>query len=333
VKIGLLTTPFYERSLDELVPELAALGVRAVELGTGNHPGEAHCPPDRLLDDTAAQDALLTLLERHEMTISALSQHGNPLHPRRPVARAAHDTWRRTVALAEQLGVPVVNAFSGCPGDSDAGRYPSWVTYPWPPENLELSDWQWRTKVIPYWREEAAFAARHGIRVAIEMHPGFVVYNPHGLLRLRAAAGDNVGANFDPSHLLWQGIEPVEAIRALADHGALFHVHAKDVAMHADVLARKGLLDLEPLEQVDDRSWTFRTLGLGHDRETWARIIDALRRAGYDDVVSIEHEDERLDTDTAIRLSVEFLTDVLHGSGPAPSIVGVDHTLLEGGRQ
>jgi sugar phosphate isomerase/epimerase len=317
VKVGLLTAPFSDRPLAEIVPELAARGVRAIELGTGNYPGDSHCPLDELLDNRQAQEALLELVAGHDLEISALSQHGNPLHPRRDVARVTHETWRRTVRLAAQLEVPVVNAFSGCPGDGEEARHPNWVTCAWPPEYLELLEWQWREKVIPYWQAEGRFAARHGVKVAIEMHGGFVVHNPTTLLRLRRTAGESIGSNFDPSHLFWQGIDPVQAIEMLADDGAIFHVHAKDVRISHVATGRKGVLDVEPMTEVERRSWSFCTLGTGHDENVWQGIVDALSAAGYDDVLSIEHEDERLDRDTALRQSIAFLDGIITGRSAA----------------
>jgi sugar phosphate isomerase/epimerase len=310
MRVGILTAAYHDRTLPEILPDLADIGVEAIELGTGNYPGDDHCSLDELLDNRAAQEELLALVERNGMTISALSQQGNPLHPQHQIAAQAHSTWRKTVQLASQLQVSVVNAFSGCPGDSDSSQYPNWVTYAWPPEFLHMLEWQWNEKVVPYWRREARFAAQHGVRVAVEMHPGFVVYNPASLLRLRHAAGESLGANFDPSHLFWQGIDPPEAIALLAGDGAIFHVHAKDTELNKSMIKRNGVLDLQPLENVDSRSWSFRTLGLGHNEETWREIIAALRAAGYDYVVSIEHEDERLDTDDAIRKSVRLLKAV-----------------------
>ena len=120
--------------------------------------------------------------------------------------------------------------FSGCPGDSANAKFPNWVTCPWPPEYLEVLNWQWDEVVTPYWKEHGKFAADHGVKVAIEMHPGFVVYNPETMLRLRAIAGPSVGANLDPSHLFWQGIDPIAAIRVLGD--AIHYVHAKDTQMY-----------------------------------------------------------------------------------------------------
>jgi sugar phosphate isomerase/epimerase len=315
MRIGILTAPYRGRALDELLPKLAELGVDAVELGTGNHLGDEHCPLDALLNSPGMQAKLLALVEQHGMTISALSQHGNPLHPARETALAAHETWRKTVELAAQLGVPVVNAFSGCPGDSDSCKHPNWVSCAWPPEYLELLAWQWDEKVIPYWREEERYASRRGIKVAIEMHPGFVVYEPTKLLRLRAATGDSLGANFDPSHLLWQGIDPLTAIELLAEEDAIFHVHAKDTELNRATIRRKGLLDVEALENVESRSWSFRTLGIGHGEQTWRQIINGLRKARYDYVVSIEHEDERLETDAAIAASIRLLQSIIPDRG------------------
>jgi sugar phosphate isomerase/epimerase len=341
MKVGLLTAPYGDRALAEVLPELAEIGIEAIELGTGNHPGDDHCSLDELLDNAVAQEQLLTLVEENGLTISALSQHGNPLHPQGGLAVAAHRTWRRTVQLAAQLGVPVVNAFSGCPGDTDEATYPNWVTCSWPSEYLDLLEWQWREKVVPYWRDEERFAARHGVKVAIEMHAGFVVYNPTSLLRLRHATGDSLGANFDPSHLFWQGIDPLEAIAVLAAEGAIMHVHAKDTRLSEATIRRKGILDTEPLSQVERRSWSFCALGLGHDPQTWRAIVAALRSAGYDHVVSIEHEDELLETGEAIRRSVRLLKEVLSGQphgargtssdGRASCAGEVTHLLLEGG--
>lgn len=330
MRVGLFTAPYKDRPLADVVPELEKLGIEAVELGTGNFPGDEHCRLDELLDNPKAQTALLDLVDRHGMVISALSQQGNPLHPQRAIARSAHDTWRRTVRLAEQLGVTVVNAFSGCPGDSPTAVHPNWVTCAWPPEFVELRERQWSELVVPYWSAEAHFAAGHGVSIGIEMHPGFVVYSPTTLLELRHRAGDSVGANFDPSHLFWQQIDPVEAIRLLAGEGAIFHVHAKDTELNESTIRIKGVLDTDPLERVDLRSWSFRTLGLGHPESTWAAIVAALVEAGYDYVVSIEHEDEMLETAAAIGQSAALLRGVVERVGA--SAMTTDFTPVHDGR-
>jgi len=166
------------------------------------------------------------------LEISALSCHGNPLHPNSDIANRHRQDFRDTVRVAEKIGVRRVITFSGCPGDSEGSQYPNWVTCPWPPDFLRILEWQWNEKVIPYWQEEVRFCRDHGVdMISLEMHPGFVVYNPETLLRLREATGPEIGANFDPSHLFWQGIDPLAAIRQLGP--AIFHVHAKDTIIGA----------------------------------------------------------------------------------------------------
>ncbi|HEX3330824.1 MAG TPA: sugar phosphate isomerase/epimerase [Gaiellales bacterium] len=311
MKLGVFTVPYGNLPLAEALDRLAAMGVEAVELGTGNYPGAAHCDPDALLEDAAARRALRSAVESRGMIISALSQHGNPLHPDPAVAKAAHETWRKTVRLAAQLEVPVVNAFSGCPGSEEGSTRPNWVTCWWPPEFAEVLEWQWSAKVVPYWQPEGAFAAAEGVRVAFEMHPGFVVYNPETLLRLRDAAGEMIGANFDPSHLVWQGIDPIEAIKAIAAAGAMFHFHAKDTYLDRANVARNGVLDTKPYGRFADRSWSFRTVGYGQPEKVWRDIMSALRTAGYDYVVSIEHEDGLLGIDEGMAKAIEFLNGIM----------------------
>jgi sugar phosphate isomerase/epimerase len=236
-----------------------------------------------------ARNRFASAFAERGLIISALSCHGNPIHPN--AERAAHDdgVFRDTVRLASELSVDRVNLFSGCPGDGPSAAQPNWVTCAWPPEFGEMLAWQWDDVVLPYWTEAASFARDHGVRLGFEMHPGMVVYNPKTLLRLRAAVGEVVGANLDPSHLFWQGIDPIEAIRALGP--AIHHVHAKDTALDAHNIAVNGVLDVDSHRNVSERSWVFRSVGDGHDLLFWKRFVSALRVAGYDHVLSIEHED------------------------------------------
>jgi sugar phosphate isomerase/epimerase len=311
VRLGVFTVPYGNLPLAAALDKLAGMGVEAVELGTGNYPGAAHCDPDVLLDDAGARRELRSAVESRGMIISALSQHGNPLHPDTAVAAAAHETWRKTVRLAAVLEVPVVNAFSGCPGSSATSTRPNWVTCWWPPEFAETLEWQWAERVVPYWAAEGAFAEAEGVRIAFEMHPGFVVYNPESLLRLRDAVGPVIGANFDPSHLVWQGIDPVEAIKAVAAADAMFHFHAKDTYIDGANVARNGVLDTKPYSRFLDRSWSFRTVGYGQPEKTWRDIMSALRTTGYDYVVSIEHEDGLLGIDEGMTKAIGFLNTIL----------------------
>jgi sugar phosphate isomerase/epimerase len=312
VKLGLLTALYADRPLEAVLDRVVELGLDAVELGTGNYPGDAHCSPADLLAHPSRVGALRDEIAARGLTISALSCHGNPLHPRAEIAQAHHETWRATLALAELLEIDVVNTFSGCPGDGPDARFPNWVTCPWPPDFEELLEWQWRERVVPYWAAEAEEAGRHGVRgIGLEMHPGFVVYNPETLLRLRREAGERIGANFDPSHLVWQGIDPIEAIRELGRAGAIFHAHAKDTYVDRANVRRNGVLDTKRYDQVVDRAWTFRTVGYGHGESMWRGLVSALRVAGYDGVLSIEHEDILASRDEGIERAVRFLRGVV----------------------
>ena len=311
MKLGVFTVLFGDQPLEAALDRAVEAGLDCVEIGTGNFPGNRHCRPAELLADKAAVARFRKAIESRGLEISALSCHGNPLHPQAPIARDSHETFLRTVELAERLDVTRINLFSGCPGDSDSARFPNWVTCAWPTDYAELLDWQWREKVIPYWREQAAFAKSHHVRMGFEMHPGFVVYNPPTLLRLREACGESVGANLDPSHLFWQGIDLEVAIAELGKAGAIFHTHAKDTAINPRNAALNGVLDTVPLDQVGRRSWIFRTVGYGHGELDWRRFLSALRLAGYDDVLSIEHEDALLSIDEGFRKGVAFLRSVM----------------------
>lgn len=292
MKLGVFTVLYQNLPFEAMLDKLVEMGIEAVELGTGNYPGNHHCNPDELLASPEKAKALLHAVESRGLTISGLSCHGNPLHPDKKFANESHEVWKKTVLLAERLGVPIVNGFSGCPGDHAGAKNPNWVTCSWPPEYLEMLNWQWNEVVIPYWKEEAKFATFHGInKIAFEMHPGFVVYNPETLLKLREHAGENIGANFDPSHLVWQGVNPVEAIKKLGRENAIFHFHAKDTYLDRANISLNGVLDTKHYSKVLDRSWTFRSVGYGSDEKFWKDIISTLRAVGYDYVLSIEHED------------------------------------------
>lgn len=311
MKLGLFTPVFGKLNQQEMLAKVRALGkVQALELGTGGWPGSDHLDVDALLkSDSCAATTFKQQLADAGLTISALSCHGNPLHPNRDTARAYDELFRKTVCLARKLEVPVVVTFSGCPGDSETATHPNWVTNPWPPEFLDVLDWQWEHKAIPYWRETARFAADHGVKVALEAHPGFIVYNVDTMLRLRAECGPNLGINFDPSHFFWQGVDAPTAIRALGD--AIFHVHAKDVALDRQNVAVNGVIDTKAYRRMSERSWLFRSVGWGHDELEWKRIVSALRLVGYDYVMSIEHEDALASVDEGLEAAIDLLSRVI----------------------
>lgn len=318
MKLGVFAVLFQDLPVEEALDKIVSYGLSAVEVGCGGYPGNAHCKPSELLKDKTAIKNFKRLFEDRGLLISALSVHGNPLHPQEEMAKKFHQDWQDTVRLAGEMEVPVVITFSGCPGDSENSRYPNWVTCPWPPDYLSILKWQWEEKIIPYWKKEAEFANSYGIKkIAFEMHPGFAVYNVDTLLRLRKAVGPSIGANFDPSHLFWQGVDPVAAIRALGKENAIFHFHAKDTYIDPVNTAVNGVLDNKPYTQVLERSWIFRSVGYGHDYKVWKDIVSALRSVGYDYVMSIEHEDGLASIEEGLKKAITFLKEVILEEPPA----------------
>lgn len=310
MKLGVMNPVLASMDFETALKYLNSLDVHAIEIGAGGYPGKAHLDPEVLLSSPEKIEAYKALLKKYDIEISAISCHGNPLHPQKEIAERFDKEFRGAILAAEALGVDTVIGFSGCPGDCENSKYPNWVVCPWPGDNLAILEWQWQEKVIPYWTEMAEFAKAHGIKkIAFEMHPSFVVYNPETLQRLRAAVGDIIGANFDPSHLFWQGIDPAAAIMALK--GAIYHFHAKDTLIDRRNTEVNGVLDTKNYKYIEDRSWVFRTVGYGHDRLEWNRIISALRTIGYDGAISIEHEDGLMSQREGLEKAVAFLKDVL----------------------
>jgi sugar phosphate isomerase/epimerase len=309
MRIGLFLAIYGDRPLEEALDAALGLGCGAVEIESKATSG--HCRPAELLRDTDERERFAHLVAERGLVVSALSCHGNPLHPDERVAAAADRDYRDTVLLAAGLGIETVITFSGCPGESERSLRPSWVTCSWPTDYPETLAWQWEERVLPYWAGAGAFAAAQGVRVAIEPHPGFVVYNTASMLRLREAAGDAVGVNFDPSHLFWQGMDPLACAAALS--GSIFHVHAKDTALQADAMALNGVLDPVPSSRPGERSWLFRSVGEGHPAAWWRELVVALRAAGYDGALSIEHEDPLLSREEGLAVAAATLWEALHG--------------------
>ncbi len=306
MKIGVITNLLGNLPLEEALEYFVSKGIEMVEIGCGGYPGTQHADPDVLLNDEAKLEEFKAVIKKYNVEISALSCHANPVHPDKAVAKEFDEAMRKAVLLAEKLGVHQINTFSGCPGDSENAKYPNWVTCPWPNEFGEMLEWQWNEVLIPYWKEFVSFAKAHGVdKIALEMHPGFCVYNPETLLKLRAAVGPEIGANFDPSHLIWQGIEPVAAIRAL--EGAIFHFHAKDTKVDKYNTAVNGVLDTKPYGDEIHRSWVFRSVGYGNDETYWKEIISNLRMVGYDYAISIEHEDSLMSQNEGFTKAIDML--------------------------
>jgi sugar phosphate isomerase/epimerase len=310
MKLGLFTPVFATLSFDELLKELKRYPeITALEIGCGGWPGASHIDPAALLASVTASREYRAKLADAGLTISALSCHGNPVHPDADVARRDDAVFQQTVRLAEVLEVPVVVTFAGCPGASAGDRTPNWITAAWPPEFAQALEWQWSERLIPYWVKAEKMASAAGVKIALEAHPGFCVYNPESLLKLREATGKSLGINLDPSHLWWQQIDIPAAIAELGE--AIFHFHAKDVALNPALVGLNGVLDAKSYTRMRERSWLFRSVGWGHSEIDWKRIASALRLAGYDSVMSIEHEDALMSTHEGLSAAVGMLSRVL----------------------
>jgi len=307
MRIGVFTVLFQNLPFEEALDKAVAAGVSAVEIGSGGYPGSHHCPVDELLESETTRQQYLEAIQSRGLVLSALSCHYEPLHPDPSIAKESDEIFRKSVRLAQMLEVPAVNVLSGLPAGSAEDTQPNWVTCPWPNHFTDILDYQWNQVGIPYWRSAAAFTEQHNVKIGVEMHPGMLVYNVESMLHLREACGPALGCNFDPSHLWWNGVDPVAAIRRLGE--AIVHVHGKDVYIDPYNVMVNGVNDGKPYGEIPARAWTFRSIGYGHDAKTWKDIISALRMIGYDFVISIEHEDAMMSTDEGLAKGIALLKE------------------------
>src|SRR5712672_3162378 len=312
IPIGVFDPVYEHLSLDEMLDKVSALGLEAMEIGTGGYPHNHHCPLDDLIQDKAQAKAWQKKFADKGLRVATLSCHGNPVHPNVPHAQKDIDTFRKTVLLAEMLDVKVIVGFSGCPGGTPADTQPNWIPYRWPPEYAEMQDWQWKEKVVTYWKEAAKYARSHGVhRIALEMHPNFVVYNPRTLMKLREAVGEEIGANCDLSHLFWQGCDPVEVIHFLGKQKAVFHAHMKDTVLFPENVERYGVLNFaSQVADLPQASETFRAVGYGHGANLWKSVVKAYMDIGYEGILSIENEDPILPGPVGVERAAWVLKNV-----------------------
>ncbi|MDR0886489.1 MAG: sugar phosphate isomerase/epimerase [Clostridiales Family XIII bacterium] len=311
MKLGVFTPIFGQLNFDEMIEKVSSLGLEAVEIGTGGSPGDSHLKIDELLASSEKRSEYLAKLEDKGLTISALSAHHNPISPDPAVRKEADELLRKTIELASKMNVPVVNGFSGTGGGNETDTHMNWPVVHWPTEYYDAYNYQWEKLLIPYWKDINNVAESAGVKIGIEMHGGFMVHTPYTMLKLRAACGDAIGANLDPSHMWWQGIDPVAAVKILGEKNAIHHFHAKDTFIDQDNVNLHGLTDMQPYADVKNRSWYFRSVGCGHDVKTWSDIISALRVQGYDYVLSIEHEDSLMSVDEGMNRAITNLRSVI----------------------
>jgi sugar phosphate isomerase/epimerase len=310
VKIGIVSDSLAHLGLEEMLDAAVALGIAGIEINTGNWSGAPHLDLPHMLRDEGARSRFLKAFETRGLELIALNANGNQLHPTDGARQSAvlHDTVR----LAGLLGIGKVCLMSGLPAGGPQDQTPNWIVSSWPPETQTILKWQWEERLLPYWHDLAKVAKENGVaKLCIELHGNQLVYNVPAMLRLRAAIGPTVGANLDPSHLMWMGADPHAAVDALGT--AIFHVHAKDVYLNRGKQATTSLLENGSLTDIPGRSWSYITLGYGHGASWWREFCYRLRMVGYDGWLSIEHEDVLLSRLEGARRSVELLQAVAPG--------------------
>ena len=307
LKLGAYTACLHDRPLSEALDVLQANGLPSVEVNTGGFIPSPHCHVDLLLSSEKARKDYLETFSSRGMELTGLNCNGNPLNPLPGVGPKHSDDLRRTIELAGLLGVKNIVTMSGTPGSDPDAKYPSWVVNPWDGVYMDVLDYQWDV-AAKYWSEIDALARANDVRVAIEMHPHNVVFSPVTLRRLVDVTGaTNVGAEMDPSHLIWQGMDVVACIRDLGP--LVFHAAAKD-AMITPAVDIRGVLDTSfghvPADAPNkvptgygfwvtqwpsEAAWKFVAVGIGHDVDYWTEFLRALAEVDPDMAVNIEHED------------------------------------------
>ncbi len=308
MKIGMVTDSLAHLSFDEMLDTAARLGVKGVEFNAANWTSAPHLNLKGLLSSSAERRDFLKSVKSRGLDIIALNANGNQLHPTEGEVQsnALHDTIR----VAGSIGIETVVLMSGLPEGAASDKMPNWVVSSWPPETQTILKYQWEERALPYWAKLAAFAKQHGVKkLAVELHGNQLVYNVPTLLRLRNEIGPIVGANLDPSHLMWMGADPLAAIDALGS--AILHTHAKDTFINKPVTALTSRLENGSLLDIPARAWSYITLGYGNGQGFWKDFCYRLRMVGYDGWLSIEHEDVMLSREEGVRKSVELLQAVV----------------------
>jgi sugar phosphate isomerase/epimerase len=314
VEIALMSASMLDRPWERMLDAAVDHGIRQIEACGGGHIPTAHYDPVALAGDPAALARFRDSLEQRGLSLCAFSCHGNPLHPAPERAHADHADFLATCGLAAELEVPYVSLLAGLPAGAAGDRTPNWIVNSAFPGLADTHRWQWEERVLPYWREAAVIAEDHGVVLCIEPHSADVVYNTPTFERLRDEIGPRIAMNFDPSHLWWQGIDPVVVVEAVG--ADIRTCHVKDARLHRRRIERDGVASPYAYDRWDARPWTFSTPGYGHSEHFWSRLVMALRRAGYGGTLSVECEDPFMTPDDSLRATVRLLNRVLPAEPP-----------------
>jgi sugar phosphate isomerase/epimerase len=307
MKIGMVTDSLGHLPLEEMLDAAAALAIKGLEFNACNWTSAPHMNLNELLKSSAARKALQSALSHREIELIAFNANGNQLHP--TDGRRQSEDLYNTIRLAGEMGVPTVVLMSGLPAGNATDSCPNWIVSSWPPETQSILKYQWEDVALPYWSKLADHAKANKVKLAVELHGNQLVYNVPTLLRLRKEIGPIVGANLDPSHLMWMGADPIAAIDALGS--AIHHTHAKDAFINTPVAATTSRLENGSLMNIPARAWSYITLGYGNGEGFWRDFCYRLRMNGFDGWLSIEHEDVMLSRKEGVKKSVALLKTVM----------------------
>jgi len=311
MKLGAYTAVLHDKPIAEALRVLRDLGLESAEINSGGFLPAPHLPIADIKASKDAREEYLGQFTDAGIALTALNCNGNPLHPDPEVRDKHGNDVREAIELGALLGVRRVVTMSGLPATDAGGRLPAWNVLPWDSAYLDARDYQWNDVAIPYWKDIQARAADADVKVCIEMHPHNIVYNPGTMERLATQINaTHVGAEMDPSHLFWQGIDPVAAVNRLG--GLVYNAAAKDTRIN-EAAKVYGVLDdrhgrIRPDEPgavslggrytlsrwPENASWDFVAVGRGHDVEFWAEFLRALEKVDPNMAVNIEHEDQEL---------------------------------------
>ena len=324
MKIGVYTAVLHDKPLPEALKVIKDMGLEGAEVNSGGFVPSVHLPIDRLRTSKDAREEYLGIFSEAGVELTALNCNGNPLHPNPEVGPKQAQDIRDSIEVAGLLGVKRVVTMSGAPEAHKGGTESVWNVLPWHGTYLDVRDYQWNEVAIPFWTEMDALARDHDVRVALEMHPHNVVYNTATMLRLAEEINaTHVGAEMDPSHLFWQGMDPIRCVEALGD--LVYNAAAKDTRIN-DAAKVNGVLDDRFTRVAPDEpgavglggpytlsgwpqnsSWDFVAVGRGHDVEYWAAFLAALRKVDPDMPVNIEHEDQEMGQLEGLQFAAETL--------------------------
>jgi sugar phosphate isomerase/epimerase len=330
MKLGAYTAVLHDQPIAEVLGLLRDLGLESAEINSGGFLPAPHLPIAEIRASQDARDEYLGQFSAAGITLTALNCNGNPLHPDPQVRDKHGQDVRDAIELAALLGVQRVVTMSGLPGSDAGARLPSWTVLPWDSAYLDARDYQWNEVALPYWRDVQARAADADVKVCIEMHPHNIVYNPATMVRLAEQIGaTHIGAEMDPSHLFWQGIDPVAAIEELGE--LVYNAAAKDTRINQAARVN-GVLDdrhtrVRPDEPgavplggrytlsrwPENSAWDFVAVGRGHDVEFWTRFLAALQKVDPSMAVNIEHEDQELGQIEGLRSAARTLLEAARG--------------------